>query len=47
MNSTTVHGETRRKAQATTPDAMPTTGQRQQRNALLRSDKITDGHLQR
>jgi DNA invertase Pin-like site-specific DNA recombinase len=47
MNSTTVHGATRRKVQATTPDAMPTTAQRQQRNATLRSDKITDGHLQR
>ena len=48
MSNTTVHGATRRKTQPTTPtEAGPATARHQPHNATLRSDKITDQHLQR
>jgi DNA invertase Pin-like site-specific DNA recombinase len=48
MSNTTVECGMRRKAQPTTPtEAGSTTAPHHPRNATLRSDKITDGHLQR
>ena len=48
MSNTTVHQATRRNAQPTTsPEARPTTARHPPRDATLRSDKITDEHLQR
>jgi len=48
MINTTVRWEPRRKAQPPTPaEARPTTAQHHPRNTTLRSDKITDEHLQR
>jgi hypothetical protein len=45
MTNTTVRCETRRKAQPTTAEARARAAR--PRNATLRSDKITDEHLQR
>jgi DNA invertase Pin-like site-specific DNA recombinase len=48
MSKTTVPCATRRHAQPTTPtEAGPTTARQQPHHATLRSDKITDEHLQR
>ena len=48
MSNTTVHQATRRNAQPTTfTETRPTTARHHPRDATLRSDKITDEHLQR
>ena len=48
MSNTTVHGATRRDVQPTTStEARSTSMRHQSRDAMLRSDKITDEHLQR
>ena len=48
MSNTVIHRATRRNAQPTTsPEARPTTARHPPRDATLRSDKITDEHLQR